>query len=59
MTPPSGLSCFIKWSGGKAKAAWIDGGNAGGNPRGPMSAHGFMGQDQAAVAAIAAFAKTQ
>jgi predicted alpha/beta hydrolase family esterase len=59
MTPPSGVSTFVKWSGGKAKAAWIDGGNAGGNPCGPMSAHGFIGQDQAAVAAIAAFAKAQ
>ncbi|WP_156433668.1 hypothetical protein [Bradyrhizobium retamae] len=44
MAPPSGVSGFIKWPGGKAKAAWIDGGNAGGNPCGPMSAHGFMGR---------------
>ena len=59
MTPPSGVSAFVKWSGGKAKATWVDGGNAGGNPCGPMSAHGFMGQDQVAVTAIAAFAKAQ
>jgi hypothetical protein len=59
LTPPSGVSAFVKWSGGKAKATWVDGGNAGGNPCGAMSAHGFMGQDQVAVTAIAAFAKAQ
>ena len=60
MTPPSGVSSFVKWSGGKAKAAWIEGGNAGGGrPCGPMSAHGFVGQDQAAVAAIATFVRAR
>jgi len=59
LTPPSSVSAFLGWSGGKARASWIDGGQAGGRPCGPMSAHGFIGQDQAAVAAIAGFARSR
>lgn len=60
LTPPEAVGSFVGWSGGRARVSWIDGGGGGdGRPCGPMSAHGFVGQDAQAVAAIASFARSQ
>lgn len=60
LTPPEAVGSFVGWSGGRARVSWIDGGGGGdGRPCGPMSAHGFVGQDNQAVAAIASFARSQ
>jgi dienelactone hydrolase len=55
LTPPEGVAPFVSWSRGRARAAWVSG-NAGG-PCGPISAHGYIGQDGAAIAAISRFAR--
>lgn len=56
VTPPSALTSFVSWSGGRVSARWID--NSGSpvpNPCGPRGAHGFFMQDGAAVSAINSF----
>lgn len=55
-TPPSGLTSFVSWSGGRVSARWIDNkGSPAPNPCGPRGAHGFYMQDGAAVSAINSF----
>lgn len=60
MTPPEGVAEFTRWSAGKARIAWVDGGPP---PEGPpcrvMSPHGFLGQDIRPVSAITAFARSR
>lgn len=56
LTPPEAVGQFVRWSGGRARVRWIDGGTNAGQPCGPMSAHGFYGRDDQAIAAIASFA---
>ncbi|MDI4656633.1 alpha/beta hydrolase [Xanthobacter autotrophicus] len=53
-TPASGVAPFQAWSG-KAQIAWVNSGPGQGNPCGPFAAHGFAGNDDAAVSAIASF----
>jgi hypothetical protein len=55
LTPPAAAEPFVKWSGGKATVAWIGGSGTGKDPRGPNSAHGFMGADAEVVDAIVGF----
>lgn len=56
VTPPSAVSSFVAWSGGRASAQWIDNrGTPAPNPCGPRGAHGFFMQDGAAVSAINGF----
>lgn len=58
-TPPTGVVPFQGWAAGKVQVAWIRSGPGQGNPCGPFAAHGFAGNDAAAVAAIAAFILTR
>ena len=55
-TPPSGLTSFVAWSGGRVSARWISNqGSPAPNPCGPRGAHGFYMQDGSAVSAINSF----
>ena len=56
LTPPGAVEPFVRWAGGRARVAWIQGGGGPGQPCGQQSAHSFMGVDSQAIAAIAAFA---
>jgi dienelactone hydrolase len=63
-TPPSGVSYFRQWSGGKARVAWID--TTGtpppgpkGDPCRPFGAHGFFTKDGPAVSAIVGFIRSR
>ncbi len=58
-TPASAVEPFIAWSGGKARATWIDSGMAGGNICGPMHYHGFPGSEAQVVSSIARFAASR
>jgi hypothetical protein len=54
-TQPAGVTPFIKWAGGKARAVWLDGGATKGNPCQAKSHHGFEGLDGQVVALAANF----
>lgn len=54
-TKPAGVEPFIAWAGGKARVAWLDGGQAVGNPCQAKSHHGFLGLDGKVVALAAGF----
>ena len=56
-TLPSGVEPFVKWSGGKAKVVWLDGGSSSGDPCQARAYHGFNGLDAQVVSAVAAFAR--
>ena len=45
VTLPAGVEPFIKWSAGRARVAWINGGHSQGDPCEAYSHHGFAGQD--------------
>jgi hypothetical protein len=45
VTLPAGVEPFIKWSAGRARVAWINGGHSLGDPCEAHSHHGFAGQD--------------
>jgi hypothetical protein len=45
VTLPAGVKPFIKWSAGRARVAWINGGHSQGDPCEAYSHHGFAGQD--------------
>lgn len=53
-TPASGVAPFQAWSG-RAQVAWVSSGPGQGNPCGPFAAHGFAGNDGAAIGAITGF----
>jgi hypothetical protein len=54
-TQPAGVEPFIKWAGGKARVAWLDGGQTVGNPCQAKSHHGFLGLDDRVVSLAAGF----
>lgn len=56
LTPPEAVAAFTRWSGGRARASWVKGGPGPSPPCGPLTHHGFFGNDGQAVAAIARFA---
>jgi hypothetical protein len=56
-TLPSGVEPFIKWSGGRARVVWLDGGTSSGNPCEARAHHGFNGLDAQVVATVSAFAR--
>ncbi|MDI3470101.1 MAG: hypothetical protein OJF62_002164 [Pseudolabrys sp.] len=56
-TSPAGVEPFLKWSGGRARVVWLDGGTAEGNPCQARGHHGFNGIDGEVVNAVAAFAR--
>jgi hypothetical protein len=49
-TNPAGVAPFIHWAAGRARAVWVDGGIAKGNPCKAKSHHGFYGIDARVVA---------
>lgn len=56
VTSPAGVEPFIKWSAGRAKVTWLDGGESVGNPCKALAHHGFNGIDGQMVSAVAGFA---
>lgn len=55
-TLPAGVAPFVAWSQGKARVAWLDGGQSTGDPCEAFAHHGFAGQDGQVVSAVAGFA---
>lgn len=55
-TLPAGVDPFLKWSGGRAKVTWLDGGVNEGNACAARAYHGFNGIDGQMVSAVAGFA---
>ncbi len=54
-TQPAGVEPFIRWSGGKARVVWLDGGANDGDPCQAKGYHGFSGLDGRVVALVAGF----
>ncbi len=55
MTLPAGVEPFVKWSAGRARAAWVSGGTSTGDACEAMAYHGFNGVDGQVVALAAGF----
>jgi hypothetical protein len=55
LTLPAGVEPFIKWSAGRARAAWVSGGNDEGNPCEALAHHGFNGLDGQIVGIAGSF----
>lgn len=55
LTQPAGVEPFIKWSGGRARVAWLDGGADDGDPCQAKGHHGFAGLDGRVVSLAASF----
>jgi hypothetical protein len=54
-TLPAGVEPFVKWSGGRARAAWISGGANEGDACEARAHHGFSGNDGLVVGLAAGF----
>ncbi|HET9616873.1 MAG TPA: alpha/beta hydrolase [Pseudolabrys sp.] len=54
-TQPAGVEPFIKWSAGRARVVWVDGGADSGNPCQAKGHHGFAGLDGRVVGLAAGF----
>jgi hypothetical protein len=54
-TLPAGVDPFIKWSAGRARAAWLSGGTDRGDPCEAGAHHGFNGLDGQVVGLAAGF----
>jgi pimeloyl-ACP methyl ester carboxylesterase len=57
LTPPEAVVPFVAWTGGRARARWIDGGGGDGFPCRPNTPHTFTGRTRAAADAIIQFAR--
>jgi hypothetical protein len=55
VTLPAGVEPFIKWSAGRARVVWVDGGVSVGNPCEAKAHHGFNGLDGRVVSIAAGF----
>ena len=55
LTLPAGVEPFVKWSAGRARAAWLSGGADEGNPCEARAHHGFNGIDGQVVGLAAGF----
>jgi hypothetical protein len=55
VTQPAGVAPFIRWAGGKARVAWVDGGREQGDPCQAEGHHGFAGLDGQLVSLAAGF----
>ena len=55
VTQPAGVEPFIKWSAGRARVVWVDGGSDSGNPCQARGHHGFAGLDGKVVGLAAGF----
>lgn len=56
-TPAEDVPEFVRWSRGRARVAWINGGGGFGPPCRPGTAHTFSGREGAAASAIMRFAR--
>ena len=54
-TLPAGVEPFVKWSGGRARAAWVSGGANEGDACEARAHHGFNGNDGQVVGLAAGF----
>src|SRR5450631_2871003 len=54
-TLPAGVEPFVKWSAGRARAAWVSGGTSEGDPCEAGAYHGFNGVDGRIVGLAAGF----
>src|SRR6266404_6635350 len=54
-TLPAGVEPFVKWSAGRARARWVNGGTNEGNPCEARAHHGFNGLDGQVVGIAAGF----
>jgi hypothetical protein len=54
-TRPAGVAPFIRWTAGKARVVWLDGGMDEGNPCKARAHHGFNGLDARVVSLAAGF----
>jgi hypothetical protein len=54
-TQPAGVEPFTKWSAGRARIVWVDGGVSVGNPCQAKAYHGFNGLDGRLVGLAAGF----
>ena len=57
VTLPAGVEPFVAWAGGRARAAWVDGGTSVGPACEARAFHGFNGVEARVVGLIAAFAR--
>jgi len=48
-TQPAGVDPFVRWAGGRARVAWVDGGVSTGEPCESAAHHGFNGVDSRVV----------
>ena len=55
LTLPAGVEPFVKWSSGRARAAWLSGGASEGDPCEARGYHGFNGIDGQVVGLAAGF----
>ena len=49
VTQPAGVEPFVRWAGGRARVAWVDGGVSNGDPCEAGAHHGFNGLDARVV----------
>jgi hypothetical protein len=54
-TLPAGVAPFMRWSAGRARVVWLDGGTSQGNPCQARAYHGFNGLDSRVVSLAAGF----
>jgi hypothetical protein len=52
---PAGVEPFVKWSAGRARAAWVSGGTSEGDPCEARAYHGFNGVDGQVVGLASGF----
>jgi dienelactone hydrolase len=57
LTPAKDVPEFVRWSGGRARVAWVTGGGGSGPPCQPGTAHTFSGREGVAANAIMRFAR--
>jgi hypothetical protein len=55
ITSPAGVDPFIRWAGGRARVAWLDGGVSQGDACEAFAYHGFNGIDGQVVSRAAGF----
>lgn len=56
-TPPEAVAGFVRWSGGRARVAWVTSSVSQSPPCRALSPHAFHGADAAAIGPIVSFAR--
>jgi hypothetical protein len=54
-TSPKGVEPFVRWSAGRARVEWLDGGRNSGDPCKAKAFHGFNGLDDKVVSLVISF----